>query len=54
MIQLRNDADLEVWPELIGWMDDQLLAVGSKFPYCPRSRDARSAPHERAEGLARG
>lgn len=35
MVQLRNDADLEVWPELIDWMNDQLLARGIDVPPPP-------------------
>ena len=35
MVQLRNDADLEVWPELIDWMNDNLLARGLDVPPPP-------------------
>lgn len=35
MVQLRDDADLEVWAELIDWMDDHLLARGIEVPPPP-------------------
>lgn len=35
MVQLQDDADLEVWPELIGWMDDQLRVRGLDVPPAP-------------------
>jgi predicted nucleic acid-binding protein len=35
MIQLRDGADLHVWPELIEWMDDQLRARGLEVPARP-------------------
>ena len=36
MAQLGDDADLEVWPELIAWMDTQLHARGCGLPPSPR------------------
>lgn len=35
MVQLQNHADLEVWPELIEWMDDQLRERGLDLPPPP-------------------
>jgi hypothetical protein len=35
MVQLQDDVDLEVWPELIDWMNDQLLARGIDVPPPP-------------------
>lgn len=35
MTQLRDDADLDVWPKLIEWMDDQLLRRGLDLPPPP-------------------
>lgn len=35
LVQLRDDADLEVWAELIDWMDDHLLARGLDVPPPP-------------------
>ncbi len=32
MVQLQDDVDLEVWPGLIDWMDDQLRARGLEVP----------------------
>ena len=32
MVQLQDDADLEVWPKLITWMDDQLRDRGLDVP----------------------
>lgn len=35
IVQLQEDADVQVWPELIGWMDDQLRARGIDVPPPP-------------------
>jgi predicted nucleic acid-binding protein len=35
MAQLQADADLEVWPEVVAWMDEQLLARGLAVPPAP-------------------
>lgn len=32
MVQLQDDADLEVWPKLIDWMDDELRTRGLEAP----------------------
>lgn len=37
MIQFRDDADLEIWPELIVWMDEQLSARGLDVPPSPQA-----------------
>jgi len=36
MVQLRDGADLEVWPELIRWMDDRLRGRGLDAPPPPQ------------------
>ena len=35
MIQLQDDTDLEVWPDLIKWMDRQLRERGLEVPPAP-------------------
>jgi len=35
MVQLQDETDLEVWPILIAWMDDQLRARGLEIPPPP-------------------
>lgn len=32
MAQLRNDGDLDLWPDLLAWMDEQLAARGLPVP----------------------
>lgn len=43
MRQLDNDADLEVWPELIAWLDEAWLRAGSTRPWCKQGRAARTS-----------
>ncbi len=35
MVQLQADTDLEVWPQLIAWLDAQLRARGAEPPQPP-------------------
>lgn len=35
MVQLRDDEDLAVWPELIGWLDERLAERGLEVPVPP-------------------
>jgi predicted nucleic acid-binding protein len=35
MVQLQDDGDLEVWPELIAWLDQQLTVRGLDPPPAP-------------------
>ncbi len=35
LVQLQNDADLDVWPALIDWVDEQLRSRGIEPPRAP-------------------